>query len=218
VDFGPDVTYMGNDPHNVYIRHDFVEKGGKAIGMLSGSRGQGASGGTRRADRGERRASKGSQGQRPSCPREAAKLAYAGASAASAVILEHNPDIELPNAEIIAAAEELVEPLDSSPRRRSRNEPRSSKETPEVPTPCRVPSARSSARAARSSSSTRPRSRPSCTVLNPDDVYEGEGKAGLRIYDVDGSRLYWESTSKARTAPTPNSSPLPTPARDRPSW
>lgn len=32
------------------------------------------------------------------------------------------------------------------------------------------------------------------TVLNPDDTFEGEGKAGLRIMDIDGSRLYWEST------------------------
>lgn len=35
---------------------------------------------------------------------------------------------------------------------------------------------------------------PTTTALNPDDVYDAEGKAGLRIYDVDGSRLYWEST------------------------
>lgn len=35
---------------------------------------------------------------------------------------------------------------------------------------------------------------PTCTPLNPDEVFDGEGKAGLRIYDVDGSRLYWEST------------------------
>lgn len=41
---------------------------------------------------------------------DAAAMAYAGAAAASAVIAQNYPDIELPNAEIIAAAEELVEP------------------------------------------------------------------------------------------------------------
>ena len=41
---------------------------------------------------------------------DAAQMAYAGASAAAAVILQHNPSIELPDAAIIAAAEELVEP------------------------------------------------------------------------------------------------------------
>jgi hypothetical protein len=44
---------------------------------------------------------------------------------------------------------------------------------------------------------------PVCTVLNPDDVYEGEGKAGLRIYDVDGSRLYWESTLEGENRTDP---------------
>jgi hypothetical protein len=41
------------------------------------------------------------------------------------------------------------------------------------------------------------------TTLNTDDVYEGEGKAGLRIADIDGSRVYWESTNEAenRTGP-----------------
>ena len=110
VDFGPDVTYTGNDPHNVYIRHDFVEKGGKAIGMLSKTEAE-----SLQEERAEliaenaelRREAKAALLH---CHTEAAKLAYAGASAASAVILEHNPDIELPNAEIIAAAEELVEP------------------------------------------------------------------------------------------------------------
>jgi hypothetical protein len=32
------------------------------------------------------------------------------------------------------------------------------------------------------------------TTLNTDDTYDAEGKAGLRILDVDGSRLYYEST------------------------
>lgn len=38
---------------------------------------------------------------------------------------------------------------------------------------------------------------PSTTLLNADDVYQAEGKAGLRIWDVDGSRLYYESTNEA---------------------
>jgi hypothetical protein len=82
VDFGPDVTYMGNDPHNVYIRHDFVEKGGKAIGMLSASEAK-----ELQEERAEliaenaelRREAKANVLHARA---EAAKLAYAGASAA----------------------------------------------------------------------------------------------------------------------------------------
>jgi hypothetical protein len=70
---------------------------------------------------------------------------------------------------------------------------------------------------------------PTCTVLNPDDVFEGEGKAGLRIYDVDGSRLYWESTfegenrTDSQLVTAPDARPRPTrvvspvgPVRSRP--
>jgi hypothetical protein len=38
---------------------------------------------------------------------------------------------------------------------------------------------------------------PAATVLNADESFDGEGKAGLTIYDVDGSRIYWESTNEA---------------------
>lgn len=110
VDFGPDVTYNGADPHNVYLRKDVVERGGKALGMLSESEAE-----LLQDERAEliaenaelRREAKANVLHARA---EAAKLAYAGASAASAVILEHHPDIELPNEAIIAAAEELVEP------------------------------------------------------------------------------------------------------------
>jgi hypothetical protein len=110
VDFGPDVTYMGNDPHNVYIRQDMVEKGGKAIGMLSAP--EVALLQEERADLIAENAElrREAKANVLHARAEAAKLAYAGASAASAVILAHNPDIELPNEAIIAAAEELVEP------------------------------------------------------------------------------------------------------------
>lgn len=110
VDFGPDVTYLGNEPHNVYIRHDMVEKGGKALGMLSESEAKDLQ--EERADLIAENAElrREVQANVLHARAEAAKLAYAGASAASAVILEHNPNIELPNAAIIAAAEELVEP------------------------------------------------------------------------------------------------------------
>jgi len=71
---------------------------------------------------------------------------------------------------------------------------------------------------------------PACTALNPDDVFDGEGKAGLRIYDVDGSRLYWESTLEgenrtdsqlvvapdARPETDPRGEPLETPTDDQP--
>lgn len=110
VDFGPDVTYLGNEPHNIYIRHDFVEKGGKAIGMLSAPEAKELQ--EERADLIAENAElrREAKANVLHARAEAAKLAYAGASAASAVILEHNPDIELPNEAIIAAAEELVEP------------------------------------------------------------------------------------------------------------
>jgi hypothetical protein len=111
VDFGPDVTYLGNEPHNVYIRRDFVEKGGKAIGMLSEAEARDLQ--EERADLIAENAElrREVQANTLHARAEAAKLAYAGASAASAVILAHNPDIELPNTAIIAAAEELVEPI-----------------------------------------------------------------------------------------------------------
>lgn len=110
VDFGPDVTYTGNDPHNVYIRHDFVEKGGKALGMLSAPEAKELQ--EERADLIAENAElrREAKANVLHARAEAAKLAYAGAAAASAVILESNPDIELPDEAIIAAAEELVEP------------------------------------------------------------------------------------------------------------
>lgn len=110
VDFGPDVTYLGNEPHNVYIRHDYAEKGGKALGMLSAPEAKELQ--EERADLIAENAElrREAKANVLHARAEAAKLAYAGASAASAVILEHNPDIELPNEAIIAAAEELVEP------------------------------------------------------------------------------------------------------------
>jgi hypothetical protein len=110
VDFGPDVTYTGADPHNVYIRHDFVEKGAKELGMLSASEAKDLQ--EERADLIAENAElrRAAQANTLHARAEAAKLAYAGASAASAVILAHNPHIELPNEAIIAAAEELVEP------------------------------------------------------------------------------------------------------------
>jgi hypothetical protein len=37
------------------------------------------------------------------------------------------------------------------------------------------------------------------TTLNPDDVYDAEGKAGLTILDIDGSRIFYESTLENRT-------------------
>lgn len=38
------------------------------------------------------------------------------------------------------------------------------------------------------------------TTLNPDDVYDAEGKAGLTILDIDGSRIFYESTLENRTS------------------
>jgi len=110
VDFGPDVTYMGNDPHNVYLRRDMVEKGGKACGMLTYQ--EGAQLQEERAELVAENAelTRNAKASALHSHAEAAKLAYAGAAVASKVILEHNPEIELPDEAIIAAAEELVEP------------------------------------------------------------------------------------------------------------
>lgn len=41
---------------------------------------------------------------------------------------------------------------------------------------------------------------PTTTTLNPDDVYDAEGKAGLTILDIDGSRIFYESTLENRTS------------------
>lgn len=41
---------------------------------------------------------------------------------------------------------------------------------------------------------------PTTTTLNPDDVYDAEGKAGLQILDIDGSRIFYESTLENRTS------------------
>lgn len=38
---------------------------------------------------------------------------------------------------------------------------------------------------------------PTATTLNADDSYAAEGKAGLGISDIDGSRIYWESSNEA---------------------
>lgn len=110
VDFGPDATYLGNEPHNIYIRHDYVEKGAKELGMLSEAEAFQLQEEREKliAENAELRREVKTAGIEMHI--EAAKLAYAGAAAASAVILRYNPDIELPNEAIIAAAEELVEP------------------------------------------------------------------------------------------------------------
>lgn len=108
VDFGAECG--GIDPH-LYLRRDIVEKGGKACGMLSEAEAYVLQEERARliGENAELRREAKAAGLHNRA--EAAKLAYAGASAAAAVILEHNPDIELPNEAIIAAAEELVEPI-----------------------------------------------------------------------------------------------------------
>jgi hypothetical protein len=97
------------DPH-LYLQRHIVEKAGKACGMLDQA--EVAELQEERAELIAENAELRREAQTSSlhAHAEAAKFAYAGASAAAAVILEHNPDIELPNEAIIAAAEELVEP------------------------------------------------------------------------------------------------------------
>lgn len=107
VDFGAEC--QGIDPH-IYIKREIVEKAGKVCDMLTEAEAyilqeERAS---LIAENAELRRDAKAVGIHNRA--EAAKLAYAGAAAASAVILEHNPEIELPNEAIIAAAEELVEP------------------------------------------------------------------------------------------------------------
>jgi len=107
IDFGAEAN--GPDPH-VYLRRDIVERAAKECGMLTLAEAE-----VLQAERdalinenaellGDKKTSK------IEARAEAAAFAYAGAAAASAVISQFYPDIELPDTEIIAAAEELVEP------------------------------------------------------------------------------------------------------------
>ncbi len=107
VDFGVDTSAIA--PH-IYIKRNEVEKAGKVCGMLSGSEAKDLQ--EERDELIAENAQLRSELKTTNIQHraEAAQMAYAGASAASAVILQHNPDIELPNEAIIAAAEEIVEP------------------------------------------------------------------------------------------------------------
>lgn len=109
VDFGVDAK-VNAAPH-VYIKLSEVEKAAKLAGMLSASEVEDLQEERTRliAELGEARSE--NKASRIQSKAEAASFAYAGAAAASAVIAQHHPDIELPDEEIIAAAEELVEPI-----------------------------------------------------------------------------------------------------------
>lgn len=108
VDFGIDAK-VNAAPH-VYIKLSEVEAAAKLAGMLSASEAK-----TLQEERSELIEANAALHAKINTSKihtkaEAAKFAYAGAAAASAVIGEYHPDIELPNEAIIAAAEELVEP------------------------------------------------------------------------------------------------------------
>lgn len=107
IDFGAECR--GIDPH-IYIKREIVEKAAGICGMLTYEEGSALQ--EERAGLVAENAelTRNAKASRLHSHAEAAKLAYAGAAAASAVILEHNPEIELPDEAIIAAAEELVEP------------------------------------------------------------------------------------------------------------
>lgn len=100
----------GRDSQHLYFKRSIIEKAGKVCGMLSEvevnalqeERTQLIS------ELGEARSE--NKSSRIQSKAESAAFAYAGAASASAVIANHYPDIELPDAEIIAAADELVEP------------------------------------------------------------------------------------------------------------
>ena len=108
VDFGIDAK-VGPLPH-VYIKLSEVEKAAKLAGMLSASEVASLQEERTRliAELGEVRSE--IKSSRIQARAEAASFAYAGAASATSVIAKYHPDIELPDAEIIAAAKELVEP------------------------------------------------------------------------------------------------------------
>lgn len=107
VDFGIDIDLL--DPH-LYIRRSEVEKAGKVCGMLSET--EAASLQSEREELIAENAQLRSELKTSNLHHtaDAAQMAYAGASAAAATIMQFNPDVEVPNEAIIAAVEELVEP------------------------------------------------------------------------------------------------------------
>lgn len=107
IDFG--ATSPEVEPH-IYIRRPIVESAAKLCGMLSESEAQAL-----QSERDELIAE--NAGLRAEIKvsamhhtADAAQMAYAGASVASATIIKFNPDLDLPNDDILAAVEELVEP------------------------------------------------------------------------------------------------------------
>ena len=108
VDFGVDAK-VNAAPH-VYIKLSEVEKAAKLAGMLSASEVESLQDDRTKliAELGEARSE--NKSSRIQSKAESAAFAYAGAAAAASVISQKYPDIELPDAEIIAATEELVEP------------------------------------------------------------------------------------------------------------
>jgi len=101
----------GRDPQHLYFKRDIVEKIAKNVcGMQSAEEVEALQAERTKliAELGEARSE--NKSSRIQSKAEAASFAYAGAAAASAVIARKHPDIELPDEEIIAAAEELVEP------------------------------------------------------------------------------------------------------------
>jgi hypothetical protein len=100
----------GRDSQHLYFKRSIIEKAGKVCGMLSETEVNELQEERTKliAELGEARSE--NKSSRIQSKAESAAFAYAGAAAASAVIAQHYPDIDLPDVEIIAAAEELVEP------------------------------------------------------------------------------------------------------------
>jgi hypothetical protein len=100
----------GRDSQHLYFKRSVIEKAGKVCGMLSETEVNALQEERTKliAELGEARSE--NKASLIQAKAESAGFAYAGAASASAVIVQKYPDIELPHAEIIAAAEELVEP------------------------------------------------------------------------------------------------------------
>ena len=107
IDFGAEAN--GPDPH-VYLRRDIVERAAKECGMLTEAEATLLQVERDRLIEENGRLHQEIKTSKINARAEAASFAYAGAASATAVIARRYPDIALPDAEIIAAAEELVEP------------------------------------------------------------------------------------------------------------